>query len=342
MSSTIYDVAKLAGVSTATVSRVINKTGNVRPKTEEKVHYAMDQLKFTPNALAQSFASNKSSTIGFITSLYGPSRDFYEIDTSLTTYQTELFKGINSLLEKEGLSLLVINSKEKLEDQISAMFNQRKIDGLVIGQLPSDTATFRSLIEAKLPIVYTGHIHHYNKGLHVYAEYNQYLNHVLEHFYNTGHKKVMFVSLRDPEILVKEWEDMGYNYHHNMDVIFLKNPHDKSKLHNAIKVAFSESSVPTGLFSELLTDVQPIMSSLTALQLKVPQDVSLISVEHTLGQGSQFYPSMTNIHVPVVEMGRSAIRLLLDYLQGTIGPDEYDQEVLIHSPLIQRDSSRSL
>jgi len=342
MSSTIYDVAKLAGVSTATVSRVINKTGNVRPRTEKKVHDAMDQLKFTPNALAQSFASNKSSTIGFITSLNRPPRDFYTIDTGPTTYQTELFKGINFLLEKEGLSLLIINSKDKLEDQISVMFNQRKIDGLIIGQLPSDTATFRSLIEAKLPIVYTGHIHNYNKGLHVYAEYNIYLNHVLEHFYNAGHHKVMFISIRDSETLIREWEDMGYDYHHKMDVVFLKNPFDKSKLHKSIKDAFKESTIPTGVFSELLTDVQPIMSSLASLQLSIPQDVSLISVEHILGQGSQFYPSMTNIHVPVVEMGKSAVRLLLDYLNGIILPENYDQEVLIHSPLIMRESFRSL
>lgn len=66
--STIVDVCKLAGVSTATVSRVMNGTGQVKESTREKVFAAMEQLGYRPNQLAQALATNKTNTIGFVVS----------------------------------------------------------------------------------------------------------------------------------------------------------------------------------------------------------------------------------------------------------------------------------
>ena len=64
--ATIYEVSKLAGVSLATVSRVINNSGKVRPATREKVQAAMDKLGYRPNAIAQSLASNRSNSVGVL------------------------------------------------------------------------------------------------------------------------------------------------------------------------------------------------------------------------------------------------------------------------------------
>jgi LacI family transcriptional regulator len=136
MSHTIYDVAKLAGVSTATVSRVINKLGNVKPGTEEKVKAAMDALEFTPSFLAQSFASNKSFTIGLVLSLDGNQQPTSQDPSMASYYQTELFRGINSILETKGFSLLIINTRETSNEALNVLFDQRKIDGLIIGHLP--------------------------------------------------------------------------------------------------------------------------------------------------------------------------------------------------------------
>ena len=61
--ATIYEVSKLAGVSLATVSRVINNSGKVTPATRQKVLAAMEQLGYRPNAIAQSLASNRSNSM---------------------------------------------------------------------------------------------------------------------------------------------------------------------------------------------------------------------------------------------------------------------------------------
>ena len=71
--ATIYEVSKLAGVSLATVSRVINKNSRVSDKTRQKVLDAMSELGYRPNSIAQSLASNRSNSVGILVSeLHGP------------------------------------------------------------------------------------------------------------------------------------------------------------------------------------------------------------------------------------------------------------------------------
>lgn len=336
MASTIYDVAKLADVSTATVSRVINQMGNVRPKTEQKIKKAMKSLNFTPNSLAQSFASNKSYMIGFVTSLYDTVNMFDQDTTTASHYYIELLKGINSVLEKEGYSLLIINAMSNIENHIKLMLSQKKIDGLIVGQLPEKTTTFRDLVESKHPIVYIGHIHQYNKGLHIYAQYNQYLNRVLEYFMQQGHNHVLFVCIRDPKTLIVEWEDLGYSYHNKMNIEFVNTPTTKAQMKEIIEKHFNNVNHPTAIFSEVLSDIQPIISTLNSLNLTVPTDVSLMSVEHIKNEGENYYPHLTNIYVPVYDMGRYATNLLLDYMSGS--QDNCNYELIIDSNLIERDS----
>ena len=68
--ATIYEVSKAAGVSLATVSRVINGNARVSDRTKEKVHKAMDELGYRPNAIAQSLASNRTNSVGLLVSRF--------------------------------------------------------------------------------------------------------------------------------------------------------------------------------------------------------------------------------------------------------------------------------
>lgn len=340
MSSTIYDVAKLAGVSTATVSRVINNMGNVNPSTIVKVETAMNALNFTPNSLAQSFSSNRSFTIGLVTSI-AEERQTLNIEYSIrSNYYTELLSGINCALEKEGYSLLIINSLNNSEKSLTRLFNQKKIDGLIVSYIPEFSLSFGSLIEKKVPMCYIGHILQFNKGLHVYAQYYNYLNNILSHFKEQGHKRVLFICLRDPKILIKEWESMNYKNHKELQIEFIKAIDNKSDLSKMIRERFLGPDIPTAVFSENLIDIQPIISSLNSLQLSVPDDVSLISVEHIKNAGNNYYPRITNVYVPVFEIGQQAAKLLLDYMTGKL--ENYDFQINLESCLIKRNSVKKL
>lgn len=328
MANTIYDVAKLAGVSIATVSRVINNTGNVLPKTEEKVKRAMTQLEFNPNSLAQSFAKKKNKTLGLYISM-GDKVLMDELGESI--YFTELLRGINSIVQKLGYSLLILNSQEKFENIIAEFLEQKRIDGLIIGMEPRDTKFFRKLISSEKPIVYIGKLDNFNKGLHVYGQYSQYIHNAIEYLEKENHEHIACVSLKtqkEQERLFKDKTNLKIDYHY-INIEF-------EQVKQKIRHSFSRENRPTALYYENLTNIQPIISILNELNLSVPDDVSIISVEHKLGLGTNYFPMLTNIYVPVYEMGKKAAEILTSYVEGEI--ENYNQQFNIKSSIIKRDS----
>jgi LacI family transcriptional regulator len=199
----------------------------------------------------------------------------------------------------------------------------------------------RTLIEKKAPIVYIGHLHHFDKGLHVYAQYTQYLLSVLTYFQSNGHHKILFIGARKPDSIQSEWEDMNVTIHKTLSIDFVEAVFDKEQLCQMITDRFSSQNRPSAIFCENLSDIQPIISSLNQLHLSIPEDVSIISVEHFKDAGVNFYPKITNVYVPVFEMGQAAIQLLMDYINGKL-KSPYDFQLTIESKLIERDSVRNI
>ena len=103
--ATIYEVSKLAGVSLATVSRVINKNPQVSDKTRDKVLQAMEQLDYRPNSIAQSLASNRSNSIGIIISELSGS--FYGLMTA----------GIEAELRAAGKHVIITPGHSELDKE---------------------------------------------------------------------------------------------------------------------------------------------------------------------------------------------------------------------------------
>ncbi len=342
MAVTIYDVAKKAGVSTATVSRVINKLDNVKPKTERKVLDAMKALNFAPNTLAQNFATNRSKIIGLVTTLE-ISEQSQEINNSTNSfYFTELFRGINIVLQERGYDLLIINANEEVNGFWNSLIQKKRIDGLIVSMQISNTEAFRKVIQEKLPLVYVGKILDYDQGMHVYAHYYKYTDQILRYFYENGHYKILFISYREQKHMINMWEQLNFKSYNKMEIDYIELPVNSSSdvINGMICEIYSHEKIPTAIFVDELSVVQPIMSILNSLGYAVPEDVSMISVEHIKGFGNSYYPRITNVHVPVYEMGKATATLLLDYIEGkeTI----YDCQITLESELIQRDSVKPI
>jgi len=123
MPPTIYEVSKLAGVSLATVSRVMNNSGNVRPATRKKVEDAMKKLGYRPNSNAQSLASNRSNSVGVIVPvLSGP---FYG----------EMLSGIQSELRAAGKHVIITTGDNEEAGEIGGVefLLSRSCDALILG-----------------------------------------------------------------------------------------------------------------------------------------------------------------------------------------------------------------
>lgn len=141
--ATIRDVGKLAGVSVATVSRVINKKGYVSKETEKAIINAMKMLNYTPNDVARRLAGKKSNTIGLI------------IPNILNPFFPEIARAAEDTANKLGFNLILCNSdnnREK-ENQYYEMLINKQVDGIIIASYTATHMDLLSLMERNIPIV---------------------------------------------------------------------------------------------------------------------------------------------------------------------------------------------
>jgi len=143
MKVTISDVAKMAGVSTATVSHTINNTRYVSGETKEKVYHAIEQLGYTPDASARSFRTGKKKTIGFIVP-----------DISNKFFAT-IIEQVEHHLSQQGYHLIIANTKEDMDREETSirLLSAGLVDGLLVASTMDDSRRLEGLIPAGFPVV---------------------------------------------------------------------------------------------------------------------------------------------------------------------------------------------
>ena len=143
MKVTISDVAKLAGVSTATVSHTINNTRYVSNETKEKVYRAIEELGYTPDASARSFRTGKKKTVGFI------------VPDIANKFFATMIESVENYLAMHGYHLIIANTKEDMdrEENIIRLLSAGLVDGLLIASTMDDFRRFDALIPAGFPVV---------------------------------------------------------------------------------------------------------------------------------------------------------------------------------------------
>ena len=140
----IKDVADKAGVSTATVSHVINRTRFVKEETTKKVLEAMEKLNYYPNFAARSLRSRKSNTIGLL------------VPDISNFFFTSMIRGVENTLTRHKYNLILSDSDEKLEKEIEKLkiYNTQLIDGLIMAPVSGDHAFLNKLFSGYYPVVF--------------------------------------------------------------------------------------------------------------------------------------------------------------------------------------------
>ena len=143
MAITIADIAKEAGVSISTVSRVMNGTKPVSPKLKEKVYKIIEKNNYTPNALAQSLITKKTNIVGVIVP-----------DISNVVFGA-LTKGINDICSNEGYTIMVCESRGELEEELKLLniLEDRKIDGVLFAGVDVNKELTDAMQKKEYPVV---------------------------------------------------------------------------------------------------------------------------------------------------------------------------------------------
>jgi len=327
-SSTIRDVAKLAGVSVATISRHLNNTAPLSPETAERVQAAMNELDFTPHPAARSLATNRTNTIGLV------------LNKIEGDYFTPLLEGVIATTEAQNYNLLIFTASNQNRRLDSRLLGPTYTDGLLVFLDSLEDDDLAALHEAEQPIVL---IHRSSPaGLNlpmVTIENKAASRGLVSHLIET-HQREHIVFLRGP--LDNEdsyWREIGYRQaleEHGIAVdegLIAPGDYDRytsqRSIHELLKSGKKFDAVFTG-------DDDAAIGALTALKeagVDVPGQVSVIGFDDQR-LAPFLNPPLTTVHAPTDQVGAAAAQTLLRLIRH----EAVEAEILLPTELILRSS----
>lgn len=329
--ATIKDVAKRAGVSTTTVSHVINQTRFVAEKTREQVWAAIKALHYSPSAVARSLKVNNTRTLGLLsTSIEAP-------------YWAEIIEAIEKKCYQNGYTLILANAHNELEKQSAylSMLAQKRVDGLLVMCAEYPDSLLKMLENYRnIPMVV----------LDWGESQGDFTDTILDNAFQGGYMAGRYLIKRGHRDIgcipgqmerntgcgrlagfLKALSEAGITP--NQQWIVQGDFEPDSGYQAMIKI-LACSKVPSAVFCGGDSMAMGAICAADEQGLKVPQDISVIGYDN-LRNARFFTPALTTIHQPKVELGETALDMLLDRI---VNKRENPQAIEIHPQLIERRS----
>ncbi|MDP4536194.1 LacI family DNA-binding transcriptional regulator [Alkalimonas collagenimarina] len=331
--ATIYEVSKLAGVSLATVSRVMNNNTPVREATRLKVLAAMEELGYRPNSIAQSLASNRSNSIGILVSeLYGP---FY--GAMISSIEAEFRAAGKHVIiaaghseestEQDGIEFLINRSCDALILHVEAVS-----DDYLIKLSQSDTPIV--LINRQIPAIQSQCISLNNK-LGGYLASRLLLE--------KGHRQLAYISgplwktdakerYRGHQLALQEY---GLQPDERL---FFEGDFHESGGSDGVAQFLQQGLHFTGLICGNDEMASGAMTEARECGLDIPGDLSIVGYDNVM-LSHYTYPKLSTIDYPIAAMGQMAARWVLKHIYQQ---DKLDVQLVFEPKVIERDSCISL
>lgn len=306
--ATIYDVADLAGVSLATVSRVMNKNARVSEKTKQKVTSAMEALDYRPSAIAKGLASNQSSSVGVVISeLHGP---FY--GKMMSAIETELRRADVHAIFAAGHSDPA-EEKEAIEFLLS-----RKCDALVLWVESVPDKYLVELAKRDTPVVILGRkINGLAKNcITVDNQLGGYM--AACHLAQKGHKKVAYISgplwKKDSQDRLKGFQ-RGLEEHKiklNEKLIY-EGDYQETGGAEGITHLLKQRAKFSAVFCSNDEMAAGAMAAVRDLGIVIPEELSFMGFDN-VKYAEYVYPRLSTVNYPVGDMAQMAAKWVLKHV----------------------------
>ncbi|EKF9394632.1 HTH-type transcriptional repressor PurR [Vibrio cholerae] len=332
--ATIKDVARLAGVSTTTVSHVINKTRFVAETTQEKVMKAVKQLNYAPSAVARSLKCNTTRTIGML------------VTQSTNLFFSEVIDGVESYCYRQGYTLILCNTGgiyEKQRDYIR-MLAEKRVDGILV--MCSDlTQELQDMLDAhkdipKVVMDWGPETSHADKIIDN-SEEGGYL--ATKYLTDRGHTEIACLSGHFVKAACQE-RIQGFRRAMaeakltvNEDWILEGNFECDTAVLAADKIIAMDKR-PTAVFCFNDTMALGLMSRLQQKGIRIPEDMSVIGYDN-IELAEYFSPPLTTVHQPKRRVGKNAFEILLERIKDK----EHERRIFeMHPEIVERDTVKDL
>ncbi|MEG0180971.1 MAG: LacI family DNA-binding transcriptional regulator [Peptostreptococcaceae bacterium] len=310
---TIKDVAKKAGVSISTVSRVINDSKPVTDEVKQKVLDVIKETGYVPNPLARSLVTKKSQLIGVI------------IPEVSDSFVSELVNGIEEVAKMYNYDILLANTYSDKDQELKSinLLRAKQVEGIVLMSWKVDEEHLDYIQNCGIPAVYV------SKTARNYDVYSVSISNtdatydMTKYLIDKGHKKIAFIMTSEDDTVLETERYVGFEKamkDGNLEI-------NKALIKNAgttydygyekMKEMLDEGNIPEAVF---VTGDEAAIGALNAIcdaGYRVPEDISVAGFNDAK-IAAIYRPKLTTVHQPLYDMGAVAIRMVIKMIDKEV------------------------
>ena len=330
MSITIYDVAREANVSMATVSRVINGNPNVKPTTRKKVLATIERLGYRPNAVARGLASKKTTTVGTI------------IPDIASIFFSELARGIEDIATMYKYNMILSNSDSNQDKEIQLINTmlEKQVDGIIFMGGTITEEHIEQFTSSPVPVVLAGTFDETGVIPSINIDYEQAAYEATTFLINQRSTQPAFITT-EQQIIANELKYKGYKRALKDAAIDLneqfivKGESSYNAGISGIRRLLSLDTVPKTIFVVSDEMALGVIHGLQDSGFDVPKDIEVFGFNNTR-IAMMVRPTLTTVVQPMYDIGAVAMRLLTKYMNKE---EVEEKNVILPHRIIERNST---
>jgi len=329
----IKDVAIRAGVSVATVSRVLNNADSVKPETRERVKTAIKEMGYFPNYSARSLRVEKTFGIGLVI----PHDVYY---TFTFPYFTEFVHGISTCASAEGYHLVLTMSNGNDVEHHADLIKKKIVDGVILFDVLDGDERIKVLKRFGLPFIVVGRPKDVGEYLYVDTDNSYGSYEATKYLLDIGYKRILFLNGPKGQAVSRFRLD-GYKLAHIRagieidNALILEGDFTQKSGERLTKYALGSLDFDAIFATSDLTAIGA-MNVLKREDIEIGRDISVIGFDD-IAAASMVTPKLTTVHQPILDLGRTAASMLIKCLNH-----EKVKSKLFDVKLIVRDSTKRM
>ncbi|MBS4197349.1 LacI family DNA-binding transcriptional regulator [Lederbergia citri] len=328
MKPTIYDVAKAAGVSIATVSKVMNNTGNIRDTTREKVKKIMEKLNYQPSLMASALTGKGTETLGLV------------VPDISNPFFSEMAKTIEDRAHESGMSVIICSTDENTEKEKKyiELLQRKQVDGMIVASTFHDMEILKRVVDQKTPLVM---LTQDDAGIGVTSISVDDFKGGLEatsHLISEGHRDIIMIAEYAKSSKFRIYGYIEAHEEHGLEVSEENIFRTVASIENGREVfrkIVQRGIVPTGIFACNDLIAVGVIQEAKEMGLKIPNDLSIVGYDNTI-LATTTVPGLTTIAQPITEMGNRVVDVIISEIKDK---NQTKERILFEPELIIRGTT---
>lgn len=334
----IKEVAKAAGVSSSTVSRVINGSSSISEETKEKVFSVIKAMNYSPSSIAKALTNNKSYTVTLLV-------DVDDEKSFQNPFFYEIMHGIEKLVYKKEYSLIVANLNTTMKKQsiLDWLVKSKRTEGVI---LPSSILNSQIVEELKrdgVPFVAIGEATHLKESVSWVDIDNKKGSEMATYeLLNNGFSKIAFIGLDKTKVFSNRRYEGYCSALEKSDLILNKSMviecgNSKNDGYIQMKKLLESDPAPDAVICADNTISIGVIRAIQEAGLSIPSDIGLISFDNNQ-VAELLYPTISTVNINLFELGYQSAKVLFELIEN---PHVMDQGLLISTNIKNRETTRT-